>query len=200
MRVDERSGDRRLRCAYCHDGVDERAVVDHCPSCDVVLHADCRRALGRCPTVGCEASRPAAPPRPRPAPARPREAPAHEQPRWPWALGGALVAALLAWAVRAMEPDTTAWAWVLGVGVPYLAALGLVCGWWRRHGRVAPAGVHWLVKRLVFKAAVAGVVVGLFGLLPLPIAALLAPAALTATVLWLLTVLGDPFAADQDQP
>lgn len=47
---------RAVRCGYCRDRVG-RGV--RCGSCGAVYHADCRRQLGRCGTLGCA---PAAPP------------------------------------------------------------------------------------------------------------------------------------------
>ncbi|MBI3726236.1 DUF393 domain-containing protein [bacterium] len=39
------------RCGYCHDEAHEDATV--CPSCRAVLHEECGKELGRCPTIGC---------------------------------------------------------------------------------------------------------------------------------------------------
>lgn len=43
----------QIRCAYCHEQA--RGLLDCCNACGVVLHAECRRALKRCPTLGCSA-------------------------------------------------------------------------------------------------------------------------------------------------
>ncbi|MBL4849572.1 MAG: hypothetical protein JKY65_28920 [Planctomycetes bacterium] len=40
-----------LRCAYCHG--EAEGLLEGC-KCGVLLHADCRRTLGRCPTLGCQ--------------------------------------------------------------------------------------------------------------------------------------------------
>lgn len=40
-----------LRCAACHDDLDEPRVV--CGACGVALHPECSRGLERCPTLGC---------------------------------------------------------------------------------------------------------------------------------------------------
>ncbi|MBL4849571.1 MAG: hypothetical protein JKY65_28915 [Planctomycetes bacterium] len=40
-----------LRCAYCHGGAE--GLLEGC-KCGVLLHADCRQTLGRCPTLGCQ--------------------------------------------------------------------------------------------------------------------------------------------------
>ncbi|MEZ6185282.1 MAG: hypothetical protein R3F62_09775 [Planctomycetota bacterium] len=42
-----------VRCAYCHDGFEQAAA--RCGGCGTLLHAECRRELGRCPTPGCSA-------------------------------------------------------------------------------------------------------------------------------------------------
>jgi hypothetical protein len=39
------------RCALCHDG--SGAVLASCPHCRTLYHEECRKALGRCPTLGC---------------------------------------------------------------------------------------------------------------------------------------------------
>jgi hypothetical protein len=57
LRAREREG--RAVCAYCHDLLG--AEPTRCGGCGAEYHADCRRELGRCATVGCAAS--AAPPR-----------------------------------------------------------------------------------------------------------------------------------------
>lgn len=68
-----------LRCALCHG--EARGLLEGCGACGALLHADCRRDLGRCPTIGCgEASVQAQPLAPLP-PARARVA---------WDLGSAL--------------------------------------------------------------------------------------------------------------
>lgn len=43
-----------LRCALCHS--DLPAFVRECGACGTLLHTDCARELGRCPTLGCDAS------------------------------------------------------------------------------------------------------------------------------------------------
>ena len=40
-----------LRCGYCHG--EAHGLLEGCSECGILLHADCRRALGRCPTLGC---------------------------------------------------------------------------------------------------------------------------------------------------
>lgn len=42
-----------LRCASCHGEV--KGLLECCGACGVLVHADCRRGLGRCPTLGCQA-------------------------------------------------------------------------------------------------------------------------------------------------
>lgn len=42
-----------LRCGFCHG--DAQGLLEACQGCSVLLHADCRRDLGRCCTLGCEA-------------------------------------------------------------------------------------------------------------------------------------------------
>ena len=39
-----------LRCAICHD---ETGLMRTCASCGTVAHVECRRGLGRCPTLQC---------------------------------------------------------------------------------------------------------------------------------------------------
>ncbi|MBL4849573.1 MAG: type II secretion system protein GspG [Planctomycetes bacterium] len=41
-----------LRCAYCHG--EAYGLLEGCCECAILLHADCRRILGRCPTIGCQ--------------------------------------------------------------------------------------------------------------------------------------------------
>lgn len=41
-----------LRCGYCHG--EAHGLLEGCAECGILLHADCRRALGRCPTLGCK--------------------------------------------------------------------------------------------------------------------------------------------------
>ena len=60
-----------LRCAYCHEAAPSARA---CPSCGVVLHAECARSLARCPTLGCAALLPAAGQVQRGAPKRSRAA------------------------------------------------------------------------------------------------------------------------------
>lgn len=57
----EREGAQE-RCPYCRDDLGVADVL-RCPACVVLIHANCRDALERCPTVGCEgfADLPAAP-------------------------------------------------------------------------------------------------------------------------------------------
>lgn len=38
------------RCSYC---LDSRGEMQSCSGCQTLLHADCRRELRRCPTIGC---------------------------------------------------------------------------------------------------------------------------------------------------
>jgi len=43
-----------LRCAFCHDDLDEKEGESvTCAGCRTVLHWDCRALLARCPTLGC---------------------------------------------------------------------------------------------------------------------------------------------------
>jgi len=42
-----------LRCAYCHGAA--QGLLECCDGCGVLVHADCRRELGRCSTLGCQA-------------------------------------------------------------------------------------------------------------------------------------------------
>jgi hypothetical protein len=42
-----------LRCAYCHG--EAQGLLECCDGCGVLVHADCRRELGRCSTLGCQA-------------------------------------------------------------------------------------------------------------------------------------------------
>lgn len=42
-----------LRCAYCHG--DAQGLLECCDACGVLVHAECRRELGRCSTLGCAA-------------------------------------------------------------------------------------------------------------------------------------------------
>ncbi len=42
-----------LRCAYCHGAA--QGLLECCDGCGVLVHADCRRELGRCSTLGCAA-------------------------------------------------------------------------------------------------------------------------------------------------
>ncbi len=65
MRVEPRP-DSALRCAFCHDDLEEEAAF--CPGCQTVLHLDCRAQLTECPTLGCRSSMFT----PLPAAARPR--------------------------------------------------------------------------------------------------------------------------------
>lgn len=44
-------GKALLRCGYCHG--EAHGLLEGCSACGILLHADCRRALGRCPTLGC---------------------------------------------------------------------------------------------------------------------------------------------------
>src|SRR5262249_13405318 len=39
------------RCAVCHDGLGERALV--CTRCSTWYHAECGASIARCPTLGC---------------------------------------------------------------------------------------------------------------------------------------------------
>lgn len=67
-----------LRCACCFG--DAQGLLEGC-ACGVLVHADCRRSLGRCPTLGCGAEsaqgcgvEPHSPSRPRAARLRAAEA------------------------------------------------------------------------------------------------------------------------------
>lgn len=40
-----------LRCAYCYEL--PRGLLEGCEVCGALLHAECRRELGRCSTLGC---------------------------------------------------------------------------------------------------------------------------------------------------
>lgn len=44
----------RIRCAFCHDALTDRAAL--CGRCGSVVHPLCAGAFGRCPTLGCGAS------------------------------------------------------------------------------------------------------------------------------------------------
>lgn len=57
-----------LRCGYCHG--EARGLLECCQGCGALLHADCRRELARCSTLGCLASsvQDSAPPAPKPPP------------------------------------------------------------------------------------------------------------------------------------
>ncbi len=44
---------QRERCAICHDTLGEQETA--CAGCGSKTHADCRRELGRCATLGCAA-------------------------------------------------------------------------------------------------------------------------------------------------
>jgi hypothetical protein len=50
--VIEGLGKGLLRCGYCHG--EAHGLLEGCSECGILLHADCRRALGRCPTLGCQ--------------------------------------------------------------------------------------------------------------------------------------------------
>lgn len=52
MELHASDGSGPLRCSLCHADLQEPSVT--CPSCGTVLHAECRRELTRCPTLGCE--------------------------------------------------------------------------------------------------------------------------------------------------
>lgn len=41
-----------MRCAYCHDAIDE--LADICTGCQTGLHPECWDEAQRCPTLGCE--------------------------------------------------------------------------------------------------------------------------------------------------
>src|SRR5438270_6298140 len=45
-----------VRCAVCHDSLEKALAAASCPHCQTVLHVECWSALGRCPTLGCQAS------------------------------------------------------------------------------------------------------------------------------------------------
>lgn len=47
----------KLRCALCHDGLDESLS---CPGCGTQVHAECRAEARACPSLGCDAERPPA--------------------------------------------------------------------------------------------------------------------------------------------
>ncbi|MCO5172267.1 MAG: hypothetical protein M9894_38710 [Planctomycetes bacterium] len=51
MDVELIARDRPARCAVCHD--DAAPPEDRCEACGALLHAECRRAVGGCPTLGC---------------------------------------------------------------------------------------------------------------------------------------------------
>ncbi len=75
-----------LRCGYCHG--EAHGLLEGCSECGILLHADCRRALGRCPTLGCLSPSVQSPPVVGPAPLAdetpdPTEAlPEVPEPRW----------------------------------------------------------------------------------------------------------------------
>lgn len=43
-----------IRCAYCFDDVITAESSWTCPSCHVILHAECRASVPRCFTLGCD--------------------------------------------------------------------------------------------------------------------------------------------------
>lgn len=95
----------QLQCGFCHDHLSGRGI--RCCSCGTVLHFDCVRELGRCPTIGCAnavAGRP-----PEVIEARPSEPRARS--RWTlplWALCVTILATFatvtLAWFSNCPEP------------------------------------------------------------------------------------------------
>lgn len=182
--------------------------MDRCAACAVVMHRDCRRTLGRCPTVGCAAPDPptqVAPEPPCPAPparrlgqalplrARPAVRSAGGHPPWQWAVIGASVAVVAAVGSVFIWPDTPYWPYILLVGVPYLAGLGLLCEWWVRSFGVRPAGGS-LLARVAMRALLMVVLGALFALPWSSASLILAPAVATVTVLIFLSLVGDPFS------
>jgi hypothetical protein len=41
------------RCPYCHDQLDDLLGTHRCPGCATLLHPECSREAGGCPTLGC---------------------------------------------------------------------------------------------------------------------------------------------------
>jgi hypothetical protein len=102
IEVAAREGDLP-RCVYCRADVASPAELDECPGCRTTLHIACRAELGRCPTVGCAPTRPAARPVPRVA----DPSPGVRRPRSRGELGlavacGALIGLFVGWFIAAM--------------------------------------------------------------------------------------------------
>ena len=51
MQVTLRARGAMLRCALCHDDLEEPPTV--CAVCGTALHGECRESLATCPTLGC---------------------------------------------------------------------------------------------------------------------------------------------------
>lgn len=58
LRLTKRDGEGR--CPYCRDPIG-LLPAGTCGGCGVAVHADCRNALARCPTIGCAADGASAP-------------------------------------------------------------------------------------------------------------------------------------------
>lgn len=48
---------REVRCAYCHDAFERVDAPRVCTGCQALLHGDCWREAGRCPSLGCRGPR-----------------------------------------------------------------------------------------------------------------------------------------------
>jgi hypothetical protein len=104
----------RVRCTYCHDGI-ERGDAVHCASCLAPHHAECHGGHGRCAAPGCDDPR-ALVPDPDGRPARavigtgPKEKPRAR--RWRALAALLLLAPLSAWLAwpreEAVAPATVA--------------------------------------------------------------------------------------------
>lgn len=88
MKVQHRSAQAGLRCAYCHG--EPGGALQTCPDCGTRLHAGCQRELGACSTLGCVRGQRAA------RAAQPQ--PAHASPLW-----ACVRAALLGWGLAAIQ-------------------------------------------------------------------------------------------------
>ncbi len=87
-----------VRCAFCHDALDEKRI--ECGSCGTLLHAE--YASERCPTLGC-----------RPVVER-------EPTRWPWADNRGWLSLWLGYHVRYWRPEIVAVLCAVGLIVLFL--------------------------------------------------------------------------------
>jgi hypothetical protein len=51
LEIDPPEASDQPRCAYCHDDLDQKTVT--CQACRTILHQDCAKELGSCPTLKC---------------------------------------------------------------------------------------------------------------------------------------------------